>query len=92
MQSLKPGKLDKIGTALLLFVTILALPGCQSSVALTNESLSPVPTTPGAVVTNSWAYEHDGQLVTKDGQWVHLPASEAGELLLWIEHAEATCP
>ena len=92
MQSLKPGKLNKIGTALLLFVMTLALPGCQSSAALTNESLSPVPTTSGAVVTNSWAYEHDGQLVTKDGQWVHLPASEAGELLLWIEHAEATCP
>ncbi|WP_394027490.1 hypothetical protein [Desulfovibrio falkowii] len=92
MQSLKPGKIDKIGIVLLLFVMILALPGCQSSAALTSANLPPAPPTPGAVVTNSWAYEHDGQLVTKDGQWVHLPASEAGELLLWIEHAEATCP
>ena len=92
MQSLKPTKFGKIETVLLLFVMILALPGCQSSAALMSASLPPAPTTPGAVVTNSWAYEHDGQLVTKDGQWVHLPASEAGELLLWIEHAEATCP
>ena len=92
MRSLTGGKRGKTLNVLLLFVMILALPGCQSSAALTSASLNPAPTTPGAVVTNSWAYEHDGQLVTKDGQWVHLPASEAGELLLWIEHAEATCP
>ena len=92
MQSLKPTKFGKIETVLLLFVMILVLPGCQSSAALMSASLPQAPTTPGAVVTNSWAYEHDGQLVTKDGQWVHLPASEAGELLLWVEHAEATCP
>ena len=43
-------------------------------------------------MTNSWAYESGGKLVTVDGEWVHLPAAEAGELLLWVEHAGATCP
>lgn len=25
----------------------------------------------------------------RDGEWVHLPAQEAGELQLWIEQAES---
>ena len=44
--------------------------------------------TPGAVVTNEWWYAEDGGLTQVDGQWLHLPADEAGELLLWIEWVE----
>lgn len=46
------------------------------------------PVTPGALVTDSWYYEIKGALIVRDGSWVHLPAAEAGELLLWIEAAE----
>ena len=51
-------------------------------------ALPPVPMTPGAVVTNEWWYAEDGGLTQVDGQWLHLPADEAGELLLWIEWVE----
>lgn len=82
-----------IKNALLPCALILALSGCASSAALTSgltdKRLPPAPRTPGAVVTNDWFYERDGVLVTRSGQWVHLPAAEAGELLLWIERAEA---
>ena len=44
--------------------------------------------TPGAVVTDEWWYAEDGGLTQVDGQWLHLPADEAGELLLWIEWVE----
>ena len=47
--------------------------------------------TPGAIVTDAWSYTQSGALVAVDGQWVHLPAAEAGDLMLWIEHAESTC-
>ncbi len=82
-----------IKNALLPCALILALSGCSGSAALMSglmdKRLPPAPRTPGAVVTNDWSYERDGELVTKSGQWVHLPAAEAGELLLWIEQAEA---
>lgn len=81
-----------VKNALLLCALTLALSGCSGSAALmsglTDKRLPPVPRTPDAVVTNDWSYERDGELVTKSGQWVHLPAAEAGELLLWIEQAE----
>lgn len=77
-----------IKNALLPCALILALSGCASLGGLTTGALPPTPRTPGAVVTNDWSYERDGELVTKSGQWVHLPAAEAGELLLWIEQAE----
>ena len=92
MRWLTGGKIERTLSVLLLCVLLLALPGCLSSAALTSASLPPAPTTPGALVTNSWAYESGGKLVTVDGEWVHLPAAEAGELLLWVEHAEASCP
>lgn len=82
-----------VKNALLLCALILALSGCSGSAALmsglTDKRLPPAPRTPGAVVTNDWSYERGGELVTRSGQWVHLPAAEAGELLLWIEQAEA---
>lgn len=68
---------------------ILALPGCARWAARTNATPPPAPRTPGAVVTDDWSYERGGELVSKHGQWVHLPAAEAGDLLLWIENAEA---
>lgn len=72
---------------------ILALHGCANSavrqiVPTTQSELPPAPMTPGALVTDSWYYEIKGALIVRDGSWVHLPAAEAGELLLWIEAAE----
>ena len=88
-----PGKRSRRLAALALCALILPASGCASSAALmsglTDKRLPPAPRTPGAVVTNDWFYERDGVLVTRSGQWVHLPAAEAGELLLWIERAEA---
>lgn len=72
-----------------LCVLTAALHGCGSSGALT--SAPPAPATPGTIITEAWAYEADGQWTRVSGEWVHLPAAEAGELLLWIEHAEGTC-
>lgn len=88
-----------IKNALLPCALILALSGCASSAALmnglasnlTDKRLPPAPRTPGAVVTNDWSYERDGILVTRGGQWVHMPADEAGDLLLWTERAEEIC-
>lgn len=88
-----------VKNALLLCALILALSGCSGSAALmtglasglTDKRLPPAPRTPGAVVTNDWSHERDGILVTRGGQWVHLPADEAGDLLLWTEHAEEIC-
>lgn len=80
-------------SGLLWCALILALHGCASSGALrrvpiAQSSLPPAPMTPGAQITDSWSYEADGALIVRDGCWVHLPAAEAGELLLWIEAAE----
>ncbi len=80
-----PGKRSRRLAALALCALILPASGCASSAALTSV---PAPTTPGAVVTDSWCYESGDALVTVPGQWVHLPADEAGELLLWIESVE----
>lgn len=61
--------------ALPLFALILLASGCASS-AVRTTALPPAPTTPGAVMTN---------------EYICIPHKEAGELLLWIEHAEETC-
>ncbi|WP_276819568.1 hypothetical protein [Mailhella massiliensis] len=42
---------------------------------------------PGAIATDAWSYEYQGQTVTVPGEWIHLPASEAAELQLWMEQA-----
>lgn len=71
----------------MLCALTLAASGCASSGAGT--SVPPAPATPGALLTDGW-YWHDGEsLRAESGQWLHLPAAEAGELLLWIETMEA---
>ena len=35
-------------------------------------------------MTDEWWYAEDGGLTQVDGQWLHLPADEAGELLLCL--------
>lgn len=76
------------GVVFLPCVLILLTHGCASSGGLTG-GLPPAPATPGAVVTATWMYDGDNGPVVMEGDWLHLPASEAGELLLWIETAEA---
>lgn len=66
-----------------------ALHGCGSSGALT--SVPPAPMTPGAIITEAWAYEENGRWEQVEGECIHLPANEGAELLLWIEHAEGIC-
>ena len=72
----------------LLFVMTLAASGCTRWVEPT-AATSPAPLTPGAVVTNDWSYIYGGNRFTESGEWVHLPAGEAGNLLLWIKGVEA---
>lgn len=36
-----------------------------------------------------WSYTYRGETFTEPGEWVHLPAGEAGNLLLWIKGVEA---
>ena len=72
----------------LLFVMTLAASGC-STVAEPTAATSPAPLTPGAVVTGEWSYTYRGETFTEPGEWVHLPAGEAGNLLLWIKGVEA---
>lgn len=74
------------GVILTLCALTLLASGCASSAGLTRD-LPPAPLTPGAIVTDDWRYLRDGKFVQVPGQWVHLPAPEAGELLLWIESA-----
>ena len=74
-------------TATALCALTLLVTGCVNSGAATSV-LPPVPMTPGAIVTDEWWYAEDGGLTQVDGQWLHLPADEAGELLLWIEWVE----
>ena len=71
----------------LLFVMTLAASGC-GTVAEPTAATSPAPLTPGAVVTNDWSYIYGGNRFTESGEWVHLPAGEAGNLLLWIKSVE----
>ena len=60
-----------------------------STVAAPTAVTSPAPLTPGAVVTGEWSYTYRGETFTESGEWVHLPAGEAGNLLLWIKGVEA---
>ena len=71
----------------LLFVMTLAASGCNT-VAVPTAVTSPAPLTPGAVVTGDWSYIYGGNRFTESGEWVHLPAGEAGNLLLWIKSVE----
>lgn len=88
------GSLPKAGwrtaarLALALCALALLTSGC-SAVAGRTSALPPAPATPGALVTDGWAYREAGQWKTVPGEWVHLPAQEAGELQLWIEQAES---
>lgn len=74
------GKLFKNGarrTVFLLCALTLLLSGCASSGGQTSgQTLPPIPTTPGAIVTDDF---------------ICIPYHEAAELLLWIEHAESLC-
>ncbi|GAB7500293.1 hypothetical protein Bwad003_06780 [Bilophila wadsworthia] len=72
----------------LLCVMTLAASECTRWVEPT-AATSPVPLTPGAVVTGEWSYTYRGETFTEPGEWVHLPAGEAGNLLLWIKGVEA---
>ena len=79
----------------LLCVMTLAASGCStvaasgcSTVAAPTAVTSPAPLTPGAVVTGEWSYTYRGETFTEPGEWVHLPAGEAGNLLLWIKSVE----
>ena len=71
----------------LLFVMTLAASGCARWAEPT-AATSPAPLTPGAVVTGEWSYTYRGETFTEPGEWVHLPAGEAGNLLLWIKGVE----
>ena len=71
----------------MLCALTLAANGCASSGAGT--SVPPAPATPGALLTDGWCWQDGESLRTEGGQWLHLPAAEAGELLLWIETMEA---
>ena len=72
----------------LLFVMTLAASGGARWAGPT-AATSPPPLTPGAVVTGEWSYTYRGETFTEPGEWVHLPAGEAGNLLLWIKGVEA---
>ena len=72
----------------LLFVMTPAASGCARWAEPTAVT-SPAPLTPGAVVTGEWSYTYRGETFTEPGEWVHLPAGEAGNLLLWIKGVEA---
>ncbi len=71
----------------LLFVMTPAASGCARWAEPTAVT-SPAPLTPGAVVTGEWFYSYRGETFTEPGEWVHLPAGEAGNLLLWIKSVE----
>lgn len=69
----------KLEIVWMLCALTLALSGCASSAGLTSaraNALPPVPTTPGAMITD---------------EYVCIPHKEAGDLMLWIEHAEELC-
>ncbi|SBV91546.1 conserved exported hypothetical protein [uncultured Desulfovibrio sp.] len=91
MRHFVSGNNGRLLAGLLLFGLILSLSGCASLAERTGAP-PPAPRTPGAIATNNWSYVRaDGSHVRQNGQWLHIPAAEAGELLLWIEHAEASC-
>ncbi len=72
----------------MLCVLILLLSGCGTWAERTQGTLTAAPLTPGAIVTDDWSYERGGKTVVASGTWVHLPADEAGNLLLWIQNVE----
>lgn len=65
-----------VAAGLLLCALIPALSGCVSSAAGTRVLPPPIPTTPGAVVTDNY---------------VCIPHAEAAELMLWMEYMEELC-
>ena len=71
----------------LLFMMTLVANGCTRWAEPT-AATSPAPLTPGAVVTGEWSYTYRGETFTESGEWVHLPAGEAGNLLLWIHDVQ----
>ena len=75
------GTANAVGLIALLFVMMLAASGCA-------RWAEPTAVTPGAVVTGEWSYTYRGETFTEPGEWVHLPAGEAGNLLLWIKSVE----
>ena len=82
----------KLRSFVLLYLLILPASGCASWEGRTEgEVLEAAPTTPGALVTEGWCYVHGGRVVAEEGTWVHLPAGEAGNLLLWVKQAEEKC-
>lgn len=90
MRRFLSGNNGRLPVVPLLCVLLLCLSGCASLAAGT--SVLPAPRTPGAIATNDWSYERaDGTSAKQSGEWLHIPADEAGDLLLWIEHAEASC-
>ena len=72
--------------ASMIFALTLPVAGCGSSVGKMTDP-PPMPMTRGAIATESWSYDRAGKTVTMPGEWLHLPAEEAGELLLWMEQA-----
>ena len=76
----------------LLCLLILPVSGCTSWEGQTGETaLEAPPATPGAVVTNDWSYVNGGEVMEERGEWIHLPAGEAGNLLLWMKQVEEKC-
>ena len=77
---------------MLLCLLTLAPSGCGTWAERTQEAaqgtLASAPLTPGATVTDSWSYVRGSGTVSVSGTWVHLPAEEAGNLLLWIRQVE----
>ena len=71
----------------LLCVMTLAASGCARWAEPT-AATGPAPLAPGAIVTDGWSYRYGGETFAESGEWVHLPAGEAGNLLLWIRSAE----
>ena len=81
------GMVSAVRLIVLLSVTTLLVGGC-SRWAEPTVAISPVPLTPGAIVTTDWSYQYGGNRFTESGECVHLPAGEAGNLLLWIRSVE----
>ena len=89
--SLKYGSARSTANAARLIALLCALTLAASGCARWAEptaATSPAPLTPGAVVTGEWSCTYRGETFTEPGEWVHLPAGEAGNLLLWIKSVE----
>lgn len=57
--------------------------------ALSKRRSPPAPMDAGAVMTNTeWRFLKNGEWEGKTGEWIHLPATDAANLFLWIEQAE----